>query len=482
MKITAQPHLAPLLAELAPAEAGQPAVGRCIDDEPDYAWLDEEMMKVGSLRHAEVDWPGAEKRAVRLLGESGKDLKVLGHLLHCLQQDGDAVRFALSLQLLSGALNGWWNDAWPFQGLKGARGRSRLFAQFSQRANKLAATLDFSGGAEAERQACQQACDATIDAAEARELPLDDLKALRRTLDDTPSRTSPAGSASNQPAATQDNASATATASVVDTARVPEVRLESGNERGNRQALLKMADFLNDQALGEPLGYRLRRHAIWHGIHALPASRDGQRTELAPVSADRAADYRERLARGADSALWQRIEASLAVGPYWLEGHRLSAEAADALGYPRCAQAIREETARFVARLPGLEALSFNDGTPFVDGATGEWLDNAPAGSAGATNDSNGEPWQVGLEEAREILVEQGLQGALGVLDAGLARARSPREHAYWRLASAELLNEVGLETLAQQHCQALYHGLADIDLAHWEPALLARLEASLKT
>lgn len=480
MKITAQPHLAPLLAELAPAEAGQPAVGRCIDDEPDYAWLDEEMMKVGSLRHAEVDWPGAEKRAVRLLGESGKDLKVLGHLLHCLQQDGDAVRFALSLQLLSGALNGWWNDAWPFQGLRGAGARTRVFAQICQRASKLATTLDFSGGAEAERQACQQACDATLDAAEARELPLDELEALRRTLDDAPSRTSPAGDASDRPATTQDNDSATA--SVVDTAKVPEVRLESGNERGNRQALLKMADFLNDQAPGEPLGYRLRRHAIWHGIHAPPASRDGQRTELAPVSADRAADYRERLARGADAVLWRRIEASLAVGPYWLEGHRLSAEAADALGHPRCAQAIREETARFVARLPGIEALSFNDGTPFVDGVTGAWLDNAPVGGAGAMRDGNGEPWQAGLEEAREILAEQGLQGALGVLDAGLARARSPREHAYWRLASAELLGEAGLGALAQQHYQTLHHGLADIDLAHWEPALLARLEASIKT
>lgn len=480
MKITDQHHLAPLLAELAPTEAGQPAVGRRVDDEPDYAWLDEEMMKVGSLRHAEVDWPGAEKRAVHLLGELGKDLKVLGHLLHCLQQDGDAVRFALSLQLLRGTLNGWWNDAWPFQGSQGARGRNRLFAQFSQRANKLAGTLDFTGAAEAERQACQQACDALIEAAKTRELSLDDLNELRRTLNNTQPHTPSASSSSDKPAGTQDNDGATA--SVIDTAKAPEVRLESGNERANRQALLKMADFLNDQSLGEPLGYRLRRHAVWHGIHALPGSRDGRRTELAPVSADRAADYRERLARGADSTLWQRIEASLAVGPYWLEGHRLSAEVANALGHPRCAQAIREETARFVARLPGIEALSFNDATPFVDVATGEWLDNALTGSDVAAGDNTGEPWQAGLEEARELLAEQGLQAGLGVLDAGLAQARSPRDHAYWRLASAELLGEAGLAALAQQHYQALYRGLTDIDLAHWEPALLARLEASLKT
>lgn len=68
------------------------------------------------------------------------------------------------------------------------------------------------------------------------------------------------------------------------------------------------------------------------------------------------------------------------------------------------------------------------------------------------------------------------------MLDAGLAEARSPRDHAYWRLASAELLAEAGLATLAQHHYQALYRALEDIDLARWEPALLAHLEASLAT
>lgn len=478
MRITTRHQLAPLLAGFA-GDTDRLAVGRCVDDEPDYLWLDEQMMKVGSLRHAHVDWPGAEARSIRLLSENGKDLKVLGHLLHCLQQDADAVRFALSLQLLSGALHGWWSDAWPFSGSRGAHARSRLFAQVSQRADSLASALDFSGGAEAERQACREACGAAIDAARAHDLPIGHLEELRRTLDKTLPHESAISRSSDMPIDVPDDGSATA--SVIDTAKVPEVRLESGNERGNRQALLKMADFLNDRSPGDPLGYRLRRHAIWHGIHALPGSRDDRRTELAPVSADRIADYREGLAHGADPALWRRIETSLAVGPYWLEGHRLSAEAANALGNTRCAQAIREETACFVARLPGIEMLSFNDGTPFIDTATHAWLDSAPGGGA-SPNGGTGEPWQAGLEEAREILAEQDLQAALAILDAGLTQARSPRDHAYWRLVSAELLSEAGLGALARHHYQALYHGLADIDLAHWEPALLARLEASLKT
>lgn len=475
-RITLQTQLDSVLALFGEA----PGIGQRIDELADYAWLDEEMMKVGSLRHGEVDWAEAETCALRLLSEEGKDLKVLGHLLHCLQQDGDAVRFALSLQLLDGVLSTWWLNAWPFSGPRGAHARQRLFVQFAQRSAKLGATLDFGGGGDSERDACQAACTQLIATAQQQELPVDALGPLQRTLAEADIAPAIAQETAPTPATRATNNGAE-TSKDDRNAKVPDVHLESGNERANRQALLKMAEFLNAQSPSEPLGYRLRRHAIWHAIHTLPGTRDGQRTELAPVSADRTAEYRERLARDADPALWHRIEASLAVSPYWLEGHRLSAEAASALKHHACAEAIREEAAGFVERLPGLTTLTFNDGTPFVDATTREWL----VGTTSRTDpiaSGQGDPWQAGLETARERLAEEGLQAALTILDAGLAEARSPRDRAYWRLANAELLSEAGLTALAQQHYQALQQALADIDLAHWEPALLARLEASLAT
>ncbi|MFY0989250.1 type VI secretion system protein TssA [Halomonas sp. C05BenzN] len=473
MGITNDAHLAPLLAPLEPD-----GVGRPLDDSSDYAWLDEEMMKIGSLQHGEVGWQGAEACAMRLLGEEGKDLRVLGHLLHCLQRGGDGVRFALSLHLLAGSLEQWWDRAYPFQGPKGARLRPRLFRQFTQRAATLAETLDFSN-AEDELRACQDALEGLLAAARDHRLPDDALVALRRQLQQArPRQASSAGTrrgvAAEAPVAKRDQDQAP------PAAKMPEMRLEAGNERGNRQALLKMADFLDEQSPGEALSYRLRRHAIWGAIQALPAARDDGRTELAPVAADRVADYRDALARGGDAELWRRIENSLAVSPYWLEGHRLSATLAERLGHPRCAEAIRDEAARFVARLPGLEALGFNDGSPFVDDETRRWLQSAPAGgTASATGDGGGDPWQAGLEQARDCLATDGLEVALAVLDRGLAEARSPRETAYWRLASADLLHEAGLAALAAQHYRAVQHSVAGIDLEQWEPSLLSRLEAA---
>ncbi|GEK47863.1 type VI secretion system protein TssA [Halomonas pacifica] len=468
MRITDRSHLEPLLAPLATRPEAPP-----LDELADFAWLDEEMMKIGSLQHGEMDWAGAEARAARLLAEAGKDLRVLGHLLHCLQHDASPRRFTLSLELLAGSLAAWWESAAPYAGPRGARARPKLFAQFTQRAVKLAGGLRFTQAAQHDE--ALTALAALHDAAAARELPLGALEELQRELQ----RLAP-GQSADQGEAAKPAGAGTAAPAAAPPPAAPEARLEAGNERGNRQALLAMADFLNDQVPDEALGYRLRRHAVWGSIQSLPAARDDGRTELAPIAADRAADYREALARGGDAALWRRIETSLALSPYWLEGHRLSAGLAERLGHPRCAEAIRDEAARFVARLPGLEALRFNDGSPFVDDDTRRWLQPAAA-PAMAGGGAGGDPWQAGLEEARERLAEGDLAAALAGLDQGLAAAQAPRDAAYWRLASADLLHEAGLAALASQHYRAVQQSIAGIGLEAWEPALLARLEEALQ-
>ncbi|MBS3667278.1 type VI secretion system protein TssA [Vreelandella boliviensis] len=487
MRITADSHLEPLLAPLPANEQGE-EIGVELEDSADYLRLEAEMMKVGSLQHQDVDWDTAEALAITMLSHKGKDLKVLGHLLHCLQHEGNGVRFALSLRLLTGCLEAWWALAYPFNGARGAKLRPRLFQQFTQRTLKLAAGLDFHN-AEDEFLACRHSLEKLQTLVADKQLPADSLDELMRLLNEKQPNQNSAASDSQGGNASGGDARRSAASSSNEAekadqpggAKVPELRLEAGNERANRQSLLKMADFLGEQNPGEPLAYRLRRYAIWSAIQALPAAREGGRTELAPVAADRVADYREALSRGGDEALWQRIEKSVAVSPYWLEGHRLSAELAKRLGLPRCADAIRDESARFVERLPGIESLTFNDGSPFLDNETQQWLYSG-TGSGANDGTGGGEAWHAGLEEARTYMGSEGLGPALQVLDQGLASARSLRESTYWRLASADLLKEAGLETLAQQHYSTLHQTVNELDLEQWEPALVSRLQASLRT
>ena len=480
MRITAESHLDPLLAPLAANADGAP-VGEPLEDSGDYLALDEEMMKIGSLQHAKVEWETAETLAIRMLSERGKDLKVLGHLMHCMQHGGNGVRFALSLRLLARSIaQPWWESAYPFAGKRGDKLRPRLFQQFIQRSVKLAANLDFQN-ADDEFDACQASLDELQHQVAEKALPAQTVVELVRQLNaQRPAKNSApaAQKAPAEPTKAQPNASQDSAPTAPTTAKAPELRLEAGNERSNRQALLNMAEFLSEQSPGEPLVYRVRRYAVWSSIQALPAAKDNGKTELAPVSADRIAEYREALSRGGDSELWQRIENSLALSPYWLEGHRLSAGLAKQLGYPRCAEAIRDETQRFVERLPGIDSLTFNNGVSFVDDETTRWLHSSAGGSNAA---GGGEAWQAGLEEAREAMGNGDIGAALKVLDHGLSSARSPRESAYWRLASAELLNESGLESLAQQHYRTLHQTVMELALEQWEPALVSRLKAAIK-
>ncbi|MGL6250052.1 MAG: type VI secretion system domain-containing protein, partial [Billgrantia desiderata] len=115
-----------------------------------------------------------------------------------------------------------------------------------------------------------------------------------------------------------------------------------------------------------------------------------------------------------------------------------------------------------------------------VDDETRQWLQAMPAGAASGGPEGGGDPWQEGLAEAREKLAAEGLEAALAGLDRGLAKARSPREVAYWRLASADLLRDAGLAALATQHYRAVSESLTGLGLEQWEPALLERLERAV--
>ncbi|MFE8730330.1 type VI secretion system domain-containing protein, partial [Aeromonas hydrophila] len=87
---------------------------------------------------------------------------------------------------------------------------------------------------------------------------------------------------------------------------------------------LKVAELLIERQPEAAVGYRLRRHAIWAGITTPPMTAQGNKTQLAPMSVDMVDEYRAAM-NAAAQGLWQRIEQSLTLAPYWFEGHMLSA-------------------------------------------------------------------------------------------------------------------------------------------------------------
>ncbi len=130
-----------------------------------------------------------------------------------------------------------------------------------------------------------------------------------------------------------------------------QIAIDSHDDKAWRDTLLKVAAILCERQPDSPLGYRLRRHALWQSITSTPQAESDGRTPLAAVS-----------------PIWWRITMLSSVVPiwrcgsrwekaycwhlYWLDGHCISAQTALRLGYTAVADAIRDEVVSFLGRLP----------------------------------------------------------------------------------------------------------------------------------
>ncbi|MEB7544025.1 type VI secretion system protein TssA [Enterobacter huaxiensis] len=437
------------------------------DDNSDWEYIDGEMLKLGSLAHSQLDIPEIQRRGLVILASESKDFRLLAHLLRTLQHAGDLL---LALRLLALYVEHYWTMAAP-----GMAHKKRFAAQVIKRFE--------SGAGEFSRQTNTAQRDLLLgelaklallwqsnNAAELAQAT-DDIAALyQRTFRDSEPAATPV-SAQSAVTPVQPSAAPVASASAPSpVAPAPVVNIDSHDDKAWRDTLLKVAAILCERQPDAPLGYRLRRHALWLAITSAPQAESNGRTPLAAFPADMLDDYQARL-NNADMTLWQQIEKSVLLAPYWFDGHYLSAQAAQRLGYTTVAEAIREEATGFLTRLPQLSTLLFNDHTPFISSQTKQWMTATPSSVKPVSAQQSGEERQ----NAQSCFTEQGLEAALRYLDS--LPEGDPRDQFYRQYSGAQLMEEAGMITLAQQQYRILFKTGLRIALADWEPSLLEQLE-----
>lgn len=458
--------------KLAAPISAESAVGQRLRDDPLLDFVESQMMKVGSLSHSEVKWQEVEQSALKLLAEQSKDLKILAILLQCLQHQSTPERYILSLQLFVDFIEKYWLSCFPAPGKRGVLPRRKFFSQILQRSYQAGEKIEVARFDFEQKGQLEQVIGQLEEAAKAQQLPTDAVEELAVLMKRQMASVSEPAQESEQ----SDNASATSeeAASVTATTKSTPLSIDTSSERAIKQTLLKVADFLTDMDEGPVLGLRLRRFAVWFSITSLPEANSQGETQLMPVSADRIQDYQEQLQRGASLALWRKVEQSLALSPYWFDGHYLSAQIAEKLSEPNWSEAIRHELALFIARLPGLSKLSFKGKLPFASDATLQWINSANQ----EAQEQGGSDWNARRTEALQLAKEGGLSVALAMLNDGLQSANEPREKAYWRLLSADLMREYKLGAMAGQSYQALYGQISQMSVGQWEPSLIQHLES----
>ena len=460
---------------VAPIAVDNPVGERVLDD-PVFDFVESQMMKVGSLSYAEVRWQDVEISIISLMENKTKDIKLLAHLLRCFHHANTVEKFNLSIWVLVDFMQEYWEICFPAPGKSGLLPRRKFFSQILHRLDGALEKLinSYQPRTKQQNEDLANCKVAWIEITEKLSLKSDDFEALISKLDRWLSSEQPQGLPvlSCLPNATED------AASEVEHREKQSIDFDSGTEKSSKDSLKKVADYLMEFEFGHALSLRVRRFAVWSSIESPPDGNHKGETLLTPLPKERIVEYAEQFRRNPDMVLWRDVEQSLLVNPYWFDGQHLSAQIVMKQGKADWAEAILEETQRFLARLPELTMMSFKGGVPFVGEETQSWLQSTESNKTPILVNS----WSEKRDEALSMANVAGLTAALTMLNECLATAKEPRDIFYWRMLIADLLADNELEAMAYEHYHSLYHSLLDVNVQDWEPSLANQLKQIVVT
>ena len=127
MSVVAQVSREEVTRLLAPIDPAVPAGLFDVEDET-YQAIDQEMVKLGGLQEASIDWVYIEDASRQYLSQQCKHLRIVAHLSAAWLRSGCWEQWGCTLALLAGMLECYWEAAHPKPGPKGFLGKRKLVA------------------------------------------------------------------------------------------------------------------------------------------------------------------------------------------------------------------------------------------------------------------------------------------------------------------------------------------------------------------
>jgi len=257
-----------------------------------------------------------------------------------------------------------------------------------------------------------------------------------------------------------------------------------------------MAVWLRDQENGYLPSVRVVRSVRWDTLHEAPPSDAAFRTRLAPPRGELRQQMKRLVLQKQWHELLERVEGAFMEGAnhLWFDLQYFQHVALDHVGAPYNAwrELLRADFALFLERLPGIERLAFDDGTPFADDATLEWIArhavvrDLEAGEAVAPlpvfADSEGDAagdWPEIEAQARDLAGRDGVEAAFAWLDA-LPGLKTERHRYLQRLVMARVADHAGRPDAALALLAELDICSRSLPLIRWEPALVFEVKQQL--
>jgi type VI secretion system protein VasJ len=485
-----------------PISAASPA-GEDARYEPEYEAIQSEIEKLASPTSEGVtDWAKIVEFGTELLSRKSKNLLVAGYLFVGLLQSRGPDQLAPAMAMYRGMIENFWDDLFPPKKRKKAR-----INAIEWWLEKVQAELDgFPDGFEMDAgpHAAMMADLSAIDDFLAENLdsaPL--LHQLRSRLDAIPTVRPPEPEPEPEPAPEAEATSAEPEGTEAAPAEPPPAEPKSAPApkspqpapaappkpkpppEGEGPEPILQSGIEHFRAAGHlfiqqdpssPVAYRLNRVAAWIIIDDPPPADAGQTMLPPPSDQDREtlAGLREKQNF---AALLESAESRLSQYRFWLDLGRYVSEALFNLKYAAARRTVDEETALFVRRLPGVEALQFSDGTPLADDKTRQWLDeiSAPAASAdGGGGGAEDETAAMGaiLGGAKDLAKEGKPAEGLDRLQSHFNEAVSRKRKLMWRMRMVQYLLYIQQPRIARPHVSALLSEIEQFSVERWDPSL----------
>lgn len=455
--------------------------------EPAFVQLQAEIDKLTSVSAGGlVDWVRVVDLAGEVLSVLAKDLTAAAYLGVGLMQTRGLEGLGLGARILNDIAVTFWEDCLPPK--KRMRGRMAAFAWWQEKSLawlKNATALEpLPALKHSELVDAAQALDRTLGELMPDFPPMRDLVEVLRRLPVLEAAVSPeAGASASQVSAPRTSDSQSAAPQVASPQDAKSARAFLAEAAQDFAALAGREDPT------DPFVWRAVRLGAWLKVRGLPPD-EGGRTMIPPPEQAVKNALLGLLSQGRYLEAAQAAEEQVPSALFWLDPHRVAAKALEALG-PAYAPALGwvcAEVRAFLAWLPGVEQLTFSDGTPFADPETRAWL--ASLESTGAARPARAEAmgaWRDELDKAREeaekCFADKDIAGALDLLGRAERRASVGPLRLRLVLAQMSLLGRAGHWPVAVSLAEAAAGEVERRGLEDWDPdlaleALLAAREA----
>ncbi len=431
------------------------------------------------------DWPKIETQAIDLFKTTSKDFLVGAWLSAAWVEKSGVEGLSAALGLFDGLIQGFWQTAFP--PIKRLRGRRNALLWFTDRITAWLNGATLPGMPQELHDALVSRIKA-IDKGQADSDPeapsLNELIALIERLDviaQAPAAQPPAadGAATGTSVSPQATSTSTAGASAQQVSTGPQLsgldKISSTDDLvaalgpvlaylGEASQKMMELDPFNAMAIG------LNRLSARGSLLTLPQAQ-GQATLIAPPPLADMQSFETVCSAGNPEGVVAFCEGRLATYPFWLDLDRQAALAYGAMGSKATSmrESIVDEVLAFLKRLPGVERLTFSDGTPFADDATKAWIANCHAERAGGAPSDR---FDEAKQRANAASGADGPEAGIGALQEFISNTRSGRDQFRARLVLAELAMGLKRDVDAQPFVDPLLDECARLNLAYWEPEL----------